>query len=199
MTVLERNRHAVGGNCEHDAQKSQPLRLVTGPDPGTTWRTAHATVADVMTVAPVSEPDAPLLEIVYRILTLGHREIVVVSGARPEGVITPSRLATLADPAGDSRLYRHARDLLPDRTPRLLPDQDVVQAASIMSADDAEALPVVDYRGNLIGVLARRHIIDHLAQVGSGLPRPNSRSRYEHSVPQSGGGSSEARVRGQAT
>ena len=198
MTVLERNRHAVA-TFDRGAQTSKPLWLVTGPDPRTASRTAPVTVADLMTVAHVSDPDAPLLEIVYRILALGQREIVVVSGARPEGVITPSRLAKLADPAGDGRLSRCARDLLPDRTPRLLPDQDVVQAASIMSVDDAEALPVVDYRGTLVGVLARRHIIDHLAQVGSGLQRPNSRSRYGHAVPQPGACSSEARVRGQAT
>jgi len=121
-----------------------------------------------MSTAHVAEPDAPLLEIVYRMLGLGQREIVVVSGRRPLGVITRADLAVLADPAGSSG-RRYARDLLPSRTPRLLPDQDPATAASTMSADDAEALPVVDYAGTLIGTLARRHLVAHIGRASDVL------------------------------
>jgi CBS domain-containing protein len=125
-------------------------------------RTA-VTVADVMAIPHIAEPDAPLLEIIYRLLSLGQREIVVVSGQRPVGVITRANLAPLADPAAGSSGRRAASDLLPSRTPWLLPDEDLARAASRMSAEDAEALPVVDYAGSLVGVLARRHIVAHVA------------------------------------
>lgn len=124
-------------------------------------------VADLMRPAHVAEPDAPLLEIVYRMLSLGQREIVVVSGHRPLGIITLADLAVLADPGGGISGRSDAGDLLRSRTSRLLPDQNLATAASTMSLDDAEALPVVDYAGNLVGVLASRDVIAHVGRAAS--------------------------------
>jgi len=142
-----------------------PLRLVADrPEPAG----SAVTVAQLMSSPHVAEPDAPLLEIVYRMLSLGQREIVVVSGQRPLGVITAAELAALADPGSAIPGQGYARDLLASRTARLLPDQDLATAAATMSADDAEAVPVVDYAGTLVGILASRHIIDHLGRASGG-------------------------------
>jgi len=167
MSVLEQSRPVVDDGYESGACPPKPLPISTGPPLGARSNTTPVTVADLMTDAHVSDPDAPVPEIIHRVLDLGQREIVVVSGGRPDGVITPSRLALLADPAA-SGSYRYARDLLPERSSRLLPGQDLFRAAVIMSAHETEALPVVDHRGALIGVLAHRQMIDHLAQVGAG-------------------------------
>lgn len=122
-------------------------------------------VAELMTRPHVAQPDAPLLEIIYRTLSLGQREIVVVNGQQTLGVITLAALARLTDPGnGNSGLFT-AGDLLPSRTPRLLPDQDLATAASIMSIDDADALPVVDDAGTLVGVLAARDVIAHVGRA----------------------------------
>jgi len=142
-----------------------PLRLVADRPEAAG---SAVTVAHLMSSPHVAEPDAPLLEIIYRMLSLGQREIVVVSGKRPLGVITAAELAALADPGNTIPGQGYASDLLASRTARLLPDQDLVTAASTMIADDAEALPVVDYAGTLVGILASRHIIDHLGRASGG-------------------------------
>lgn len=159
MTVI--THQSTSSRTRH----SSPHRSLHRPGPRRRTARAVSTVADLMTVPSVAEPDAPLLEIVYRILSLGQREIVVVNGQRPIGVISRSSLATLADPGDANPPRSTASDLLPSRTARLLPDQDLPTAALRMSVDDVEALPVVDYTGSLIGVLARRHIVDHIAHA----------------------------------
>lgn len=131
----------------------------------TVHRRKPVTVADVMSRRPhVTEPKAPLLEIVHRILTLGHREIVVTVGDRPQGVITAQHLARALQPASDGWKPRYAADLLPPRSSRLLPDLYLTTAAAVMTSDALDAMPVVDHRGALLGVIAHRHLVGHLAQ-----------------------------------
>ena len=154
----------------------RPLRVV-----GRHRRGARGavTVADLMSVPHIAEPDAPLLEIVYRVVSLGQREIVVASGQRPLGVITREDLAVLADPGNGIAGGGDASALLPSRTPRLLPDQDVATAAATMNFNDAEALPVVDHAGSVVGVLARRHIVAHVAErVAAASPEPERDDIY---------------------
>lgn len=158
----------------------RPLRVV-----GRHRRGARSavTVADLMAVPHIAEPDAPLLEIVYRVVSLGQREIVVVSGQRPLGVITREDLAVLADPGNGIAGRADANALLPSRTPRLLPDQDLATAAATMNANDAEALPVVDHAGSLVGVLARRHVIAHLADPAGSADRATPLAAASSSAP----------------
>lgn len=134
----------------------------------TVHRRKRVTVADVMSRKPyVTEPNAPLVEIVHRMLTLGQPEIVVTVGDRPQGVITARHLATLLQPASDGWTPRHAADLLPPRNPRLLPDLDLTAAAAVMTSDALEAMPVVDHCGGLLGVIGHRHLVGHLARSTS--------------------------------
>lgn len=121
-------------------------------------------VADLMaSPAATIDPDAPLLEVINRISALGDEELVVTQGARPLGVITARQILALLDSDRASWRPRRARDLVSDRTPRLLPDLTVPAAARALSAAGYDALPVVDYRGDLIGVLAHRHLVAHIA------------------------------------
>jgi CBS domain-containing protein len=97
-------------------------------------------------------------------LTLGHREIVVAVDDRPHGVITIRQLARLLQPSSDGWTPHHAADLLPARNSRLLPDLDLSTAAAVMTRAALEAMPVVDHRGALLGVITHRHLVRHLAR-----------------------------------
>jgi CBS domain-containing protein len=113
----------------------------------------------------VSEPDAPVQEIVYRMLTLGQREIVVAAGERPLGVITSRELMSLLETVPRGGGPQRAAHLLLPRASRLLPDLELSTAAAVMTTHDLEAVPVVDHRGALLGVLAQRHLVRHFASA----------------------------------
>jgi CBS domain-containing protein len=141
---------------------------VVAPAPMSVTRARHranrATVAELMTSPPPAiEATAPVREVVHRFVAGGITELVVTTGARPIGVITARNLLALVDPVAGAWQPRRARDLVAARTPRLLPDLEISAAVSVMSTDRVEAVPVVDHRGDLIGVVAQRHIIDRLA------------------------------------
>lgn len=123
-------------------------------------RTPSPSVGDVMTdPPPVIAAEAPLLEVIYRMAVLGSHEIVVTAGTRPIGVLTARHLLTLVVPADRTWQPRQAGDLVPPRTPRLLPDLDLVTAARVMTTNHLDALPVVDSSGDLIGLLTYRHVL----------------------------------------
>lgn len=122
-------------------------------------------VGDIMATPPLtSAPDASVDEIAHRIITLGQHEIVVVTGRQPLGVVTARRLLALlhVDPAR----WRPncAMDFVPPRVPVVHPDLDVHAAASIMTRQAVETLPVVDLDGALLGVVAQRHLVRELGR-----------------------------------
>ena len=122
-----------------------------------------ATVADVMTTpANVVGPKAPLPEVMHR-MTTGAREVVVALGRRPLGVITARHLLAVVNPPPGSWPLRQAGDLIAPRTVRLLPDLDISAAAAVMTRDRVEALPVVDYRGDLLGIVTQYDLVEWLA------------------------------------
>jgi CBS domain-containing protein len=128
-------------------------------------RTERLTVADLMTTpASTIDSDAPLLEDIHRIIRGADDELGATTGARPVGVITPRRIVALLEP--DNATWRPSRavDFVGDQVRRLLPDLTLAAAAQALTATDGyDALPVVDYRGDLIGVLAHRHLVAHIA------------------------------------
>lgn len=126
--------------------------------------TSSQRVADVMTApAPTIDPDAPLLEVVHRLIACSDEELVVTVGARPVGVVTARGiLALLERDYAEWRPHR-AIDLVPVGTPRLLPDLSIATAVDALTGGRHEALPVVDYRGDLIGILSQRNLMALLA------------------------------------
>jgi CBS-domain-containing membrane protein len=116
-------------------------------------------VADVMTApAPTIDSDAPMLEVIHRI-TSGEAELVVTTDARPVGIITARGILSLLDPDNADWQPQRAIDLAPTGTPRLLPGLSVATAVHALNDGPHEALPVVDYRGDLIGILSQRQLI----------------------------------------
>lgn len=125
----------------------------------------QVSVADIMTATPhVTDTTAPLREILHRMLTLGQREIVVTVGDRPRGVLTERLLATMLHPRLGRWTPLCAVDLLPPRTSKLLDGLDIATAAAVLTREGVEALPVVDSHGSLVGLIAHRHLVGHLAE-----------------------------------
>jgi CBS domain-containing protein len=137
--------------------------MTTTTDP----RTEHLTVAQVMTApAPTIDSDASLFEVIHRIIRDRDPELVVTIGSRPVGIITARQIVALLEP--DNATWRPSRaiDFVDDRVIRLLPDLTLPAAARALTTTDRyDALPVVDYRGDLIGVLAHRHLVAHIAHA----------------------------------
>jgi CBS domain-containing protein len=121
------------------------------------------TVGAAMTTPPATiDPDAPLLEVVHRLIDCGEEELVVTAGSRPAGVITARRILALLAPDKAQWRPRRALDLVPSRSPRLLPGLSLATAAREMLDDGHDALPVVDSHGDLIGVIGHRHLVEQL-------------------------------------
>jgi CBS domain-containing protein len=78
-------------------------------------------------------------------------------------VITARNLLALVNPTPGTWRPRQAGDLVATRTTRLLPGLDISAAVTVMSTDHVDAVAVVDHRGDLIGLVTQRHIIDQMA------------------------------------
>jgi len=126
-------------------------------------------VADVMKApAPTIDADAPILEVIHRLVHQEEDELVVTVGGRPDGIITSRQVISLLERDHEDWRARRAIDLARDRAPRLLPNLALPAAARALTSSRHDALPVVDYRGDLIGLLAHRHLV---AQITHGHER----------------------------
>jgi CBS domain-containing protein len=130
------------------------------------------TVADLMDTEVVTlPPDAPALEAAHQLIARDVEEVVVVSGGRPLGVLTRRDLIRCRATDLDALSGRAVESLLPGRTRRMLPDIDIATAAAVLAEEQRDAAPVVDRFGDLIGVLATRHIVGHVAHGEQGVSR----------------------------
>jgi CBS domain-containing protein len=139
---------------------------VTVPDSGTRAvsrgsPSPRPTVADLMSAPVVTlPPDACALEAAHHLIGRDQPELVVVTAhARPLGVLTQRDLLRCWPTGGVDLSRRRVDTLLPAHTPRLLPDLDIATAAAVLADEEVDAAAVVDRYGDLIGVLAARHIV----------------------------------------
>ena len=139
--------------------------MTSTAETATARNTSTLTVAELMTApAPTVDSDAPLFEVIHRIIDSGDYELVVTVASRPVGVITARQIVALLEPDNATWRPTRALDFVSDRTPRLLPDLTLPAAARALTTTDGyDALPVVDYRGDLIGVFGHRHLVAHMA------------------------------------
>lgn len=147
------------------AAPAVPVQAV--PDPRRS-PARRPTVADLMDADVVTLPPyAPALEAAHQLIARGVDEVVVVSGGRPLGVLTRRDLIRCRATDLDALNGRDVDSLLSSRTRRLLPDLDIATAAAVLVEEQLDVAPVVDRFGDLVGVLAARHIVGH---VGHGEP-----------------------------
>ncbi len=172
--VLDRGRTTVPG-AEVAVRPPRALRPLVAPaDPRP--RPAPTTAADVMTRFPLTVHQGDSLWTAWgRLADSRDTHIVVVDDhRRPVGVLDDRTLA-LEWPGGPMAARRApVHTLLRGRArPRVRSGDDLPAVARVMVGARADAVPVVDHRGRLFGLVTLWHLAELAARSeedgGSGL------------------------------
>jgi CBS-domain-containing membrane protein len=132
----------------------------------TPLRAGPLLVDDVMTRLLVTVgPDESLLA-AWELLNRGDiHHLPVVSGERCVAVVDDRLVAAaIASPLVTRR--RRVADVMPQRVHCVLPDTPVQRAAEIMRLERATAVPVVDERLRLLGLVTDRDVVAAVARHG---------------------------------
>lgn len=125
--------------------------------------TAAASVADVMTVRPITVgPDDSLL-FAWELMARGdiHHLPVVVDRSCLSILDDRTVAGALANPLARPRL--RVADVMPARVHRVLADTMLRRAAAIMREERTTALPVVDEHMTLVGLITETDIVQAVA------------------------------------
>ncbi|EST36606.1 CBS domain-containing protein [Streptomyces roseochromogenus] len=117
-------------------------------------------VRSLMNTAPYSVGEDETLLMAWEVLERsGQRALPVVrADGCCAGVLDRAELAVAC--AGDVLSRRRVRDLVRSRrTARIHPEESVSHAASVMTEEDTDALPVTDRHGQLVGLLMSRDYV----------------------------------------
>jgi CBS domain-containing protein len=122
---------------------------------------------DAMSTPVASVTDtSPIWDAWNLAITRGIHHVVVVSGDHCAGVITDRQLMAAWHHGADILRTTPIKQLLLARTSCVLPDAPLRQAATLMSADHVDAVPVVDESGRLLGLITAGDIVHAVAQHG---------------------------------
>ncbi|GAA1899226.1 CBS domain-containing protein [Streptantibioticus ferralitis] len=139
---------------------------------------AELTAADL--VGPVGAAigeDATLWEALRRFLTQHTRHLAVVDGRRRyRGLLSDRHLAARAPFDERSLRSLRVRDIGCLDRPALAPGTSLTAVARLLTDYEADALPVVDAHGEVLGVVTRDIVVRALADRGpDGRARPAPR------------------------
>ncbi len=159
-----------------------PVAELPRPDPPPGQ---HMRVGEIMlTNVPAVAVDAPLNEVVDRLVSSAQRRVVVVDAQRRvAGIITDGDLikrATATERAGllqsllnrlplgqGDSLHLNQRIAAEVMTPQVItvsPDTSLLEALRLLLAHQIKRLPVVDSEGRLVGLVGRGGILQALSQ-----------------------------------
>jgi len=124
-------------------------------------------VAEVMTVVTINA-SASLWEAIERFFLSGLRHLVVVTEDRCVGVLADRHVA--AQWPLDLR-GRPVAELLDGRQPYTVADAPVLDAARAMLAAQVDALPVVDERHHIVGVITGSDLTRVLVAIAGEEPK----------------------------
>ena len=126
--------------------------------------TTTTTVADVMSVRLVTVAPTDSLLSAWELMTRGgiHHLPVVVAGRCVSVVDDRIVASALANPLARPR--RRVADVMPPRVHCVLGDTTLRRAAEIMHLENATAVPVVDARLNLVGLVTDRDVVAAVAR-----------------------------------
>ena len=145
------------------ASVARPASRVPAPAAGRRARTA----ADVMTRSPLALPQqASLFSAWDRLHGSRHGHLVLVDrDQRPAGVLDLATIA-LEWPSGPLEAHRTpAHRLLRGRVrPRVRSGDDLETVARVMLGAEADAVPVVDGSGRLLGLVTLWHYVESAAR-----------------------------------
>ncbi|MES4891565.1 CBS domain-containing protein [Streptomyces sp. NPDC096012] len=126
------------------------------------------TVRGLMDAAPysISEDESVLMawEVMER---AEQRHLPVVRGdGCCAGLLERAELAVVCAAAAATLSSRRVRDLVhARRTVTVHPEESVLRAAAVMTAEDLDALPVTDPHGRLVGLLTARDYVASAADL----------------------------------
>jgi len=132
-----------------------------------TVATAALTAHDVMSSpAIVVSPDNTLWDAARLMMTSGVRHLVVCFHGRVVGTID-DRAVFAHWPMGPLTLRRtHLADILRRRTSCVLASVELQRVAELMMIDGSDAVPVVDDRGAVLGIITASDLVAAVATHG---------------------------------
>jgi len=133
---------------------------------GAAWDPTRVTAGDLMSspVAVISA-DESLWLAALRLETEPHSHLVVLDDRRPVGVIDQGILAQSWPLGPFTARHRAVGQITPGRVHTVLPEVSAARVASIMLTDGVDVVPVVDRRGNAVGLVTARQLIRLVAGV----------------------------------
>ena len=134
----------------------------------TTAEVREPLVSDVMTRLLVTVGPEESLVAAWELLSRGEiHHLPVVSHGRCVAVVDDRLVAaSIANPLVTRR--RRVADVMPQRVHCVLPDTTVRRVAEIMRIEAATAVPVVDRRMTLLGLVTDRDVVRAVAERGLG-------------------------------
>ena len=128
---------------------------------------ARVTAGDLMT-SPVRLIDAEesLWHAAQRLLEAGpDTRFVVLDDRRPVGVIDQRTLAEAWPHGPFASRHRTVGRITPGRVRTVFPEVGAAQVAAIMHDHGVDAVPVVDRRGNVIGLVTAQDLLGVFARL----------------------------------
>jgi len=135
--------------------------------------TASVTAADIMTSpAVVISPDASLWNASRLMATSGVRHLVVCFRGRVVGVID-DRTLFAQWPLGPQAMRRtRLAHVIRSRVSCLLENAELRRVAEVMMIDAADAVPIVDDTGTVLGIVTASDLVAAIARYGVTEERP---------------------------
>ncbi len=122
---------------------------------------AYAKVEHLMSVAPALSPDNTFIEACEALLSSGLRIIPVEEKKKIVGVETRRSIMKVV-PDIDEIASMKAEDVMSKEPVVVREEEDIMKVREIMSRYDIKAVPVIDDKGELVGVVGLKDIADLL-------------------------------------
>lgn len=142
------------------------------------------TVADWMTQKPITiDDDATLIEAMHVLKDRGIRHLPVLHNGRLVGVITDRMLkeyapgkATTLDTWEVHYLLSKTlvREVMNANPKSVTPDVDITAGARVIREHKLYGLCVLDAKGELVGILTIKDLIDALFELAGPVPAPEA-------------------------
>jgi acetoin utilization protein AcuB len=129
------------------------------------------TAREIMTTTLVHlEGDRPLWDAWTLMSRRSIRHLVITSRGTFLGIIDEVRLLAAWPPGPWDAMATPIRVLLRDRPSCVSPDCELSQVAAIMTADQVDAVGIVDQSGDLLGLLTASDVLHAVARLGLRMP-----------------------------
>lgn len=120
---------------------------------------------DIMKEPLTISSNAPLREVVMKILNTGIGSLVVVEDNKPIGIVTKRDLIWSIAYSGRDIDEMRVSDVMTKQLITINPDTSIYDIVNIMLNNNISHLPVVDSNNELIGIVCDRDLVELLSEV----------------------------------